>query len=242
MMNVLRSSSGEWVKGQVTGPVSIGLTVTDQDLRASLYNDLLVDPIVKNIAMNARWQVRQLKTVRPKVIISVDEPYMASFGSAYISLSREQVVTMLDEIFEAIHQEGALAGTHCCGNTDWSILLATTVDILNLDAYGYLDSLALYPAEMRAFLDRGGIVAWGIAPTNEDIYKVTPEILADRLLDGLALIEKKARNRGVNISVKELADRSLITPTCGLAPTTVDIAERAVDVLGQTGEILGQKT
>ena len=55
------------------------------------------------------------------------------------------------------------------------MLLATTVDILNLDAYGYIENLALYPAELRAFLDRGGVVCWGIVPNTEEIYNVTPE-------------------------------------------------------------------
>jgi methionine synthase II (cobalamin-independent) len=214
------------------------LTVTDQDLRASLYHELLADALVKNAAMNARWQAQQLRPVRPNVIIFVDEPYLASFGSAYISLEREQVITMLDEVFAAIHQEGALAGTHCCANTDWSILLATTIDVLNLDAYGYLENLALYPDELHAFLDRGGVVAWGIVPNNEEIYHVTPEELAQRLRCGFNLIQEKAQRRGVNISPQELAARSLITPSCGLGPTTVEIAEKALDVLVRVGEIL----
>ena len=140
MLDTLQSTPGDWAKGQVTGPISFGLTVTDQDLRSSLYNEQLADPIVKQLAFNARWQIRQLKHAarRSSVIIFVDEPYMASFGSAFISLSREQAVTMLNEVFEAIHAEGALAGVHCCGNTDWSVLMETAADILNLDACGYL--------------------------------------------------------------------------------------------------------
>src|SRR5450756_1879290 len=142
MLSAAKTFSGEWLKGHVTGPISFGLTVTDQDLRSSLYNDLLADTIVKNMALNARWQIRQLRSVRDNVIMFVDEPYLAAFGSAFISLSREQVIALLDEVFEAIHLEGALAGVHCCANTDWSVLLATQVDILNLDAYGYLENLA----------------------------------------------------------------------------------------------------
>lgn len=238
MLDTLRAAPGEWAKGQVTGPVSLGLTVVDQDLRSILYNDLLADAIVKNAAMNARWQVRQLRAIRPGVIVFVDEPYMASFGSAFISLSREQVIAMLDEVFAAIHQEGGLAGVHCCANTDWSVLLATSVDILNLDAYGYLENLALYPAELRAFLDRGGVVAWGIVPNTSEIFRVTPEGLAQRLRDGLTLISDKARARGVMIDVDDLAHRSLIAPSCGLGPATVEIADRAFDVLVRTADIL----
>ena len=53
MLDTLRGSSGEWAKGQVTGPISLGLTVVDQGLRSILYNDMLADAIVKNAAMNA---------------------------------------------------------------------------------------------------------------------------------------------------------------------------------------------
>jgi hypothetical protein len=212
--------------------------VVDQDLRSGLYNDMLADPIVKNAAMNARWQARQLAAVRPNVIIFVDEPYLASFGSAFISLSREQVIEMLDEVFASIHQENALAGVHCCANTDWSVLLATSVDILNLDAYGYLENLALYPVELRAFLDRGGVIAWGIVPNTDVINTVTAEGLAQRLLDGIALICTKAVARGVTLTADELANRSLIAPACGLGPATVPVADQAFEVLAALGDLL----
>ncbi len=238
MLDILQSTPGEWAKGQVTGPISVGLTVTDQDLRAALYNDMLADAIVKNAAMNARWQIRQLRAARPNVVAFVDEPYMASFGSAYISLSREQVITMLDEVFGAIHEENAIAGVHCCANTDWSVLLGTTVDVLNLDAYGYIENLALYPAELRAFLDRGGVIAWGLVPNNDEIFQVTPEALAQRLRDGLSMIGEKAGRRGVAIDPAEFATRSLIAPACGLGPASIAVAEQALETLARTGEIL----
>ena len=227
-----------WSKGQVTGPISFGLTVTDQDLRASLYNEQLADVIVKNTAMIGRWQARQLKTVRENAIIFLDEPYLASFGSAFISLSRAQVTAYLDEIYEAIHAEGALGGVHCCANTDWGLLLSTQVDILNLDAYGYIQNLALYPAELRGFLDRGGAICWGIVPNNENVVLETPAGLAERLRNGLDLICSKAAARGIRITTDELSTHSLVAPACGLGSTSVEIAGRVFDVLAETGHIL----
>lgn len=238
MIRQLGQTPGEWAKGQVTGPISFGLTVTDQNLRSSLYDEMLTDVIVKNMAGNARWQVRQLQAVRPRTLIFVDEPYLAAFGSAFISLSREQAIVLLDELFAAIHQEGALAGVHCCANTDWSLLLATTVDILNLDAYGFLENLALYPAELRAFLDRGGRVAWGIVPNNEEIFTVTAETLAERLHRGFQAIQTRAQARGVGITGDELATRSLITPSCGLGSASRLVADTTLEILVRTGEIL----
>ncbi len=238
LLHALAEVPGVWAKGQVIGPVSFGLTVTDQNGRASLYDELLADVIVKNVQMNARWQINHLQTVRPNTLIFVDEPYMASFGSAYVSLERDQVVTMLNEVFDAIHAAGSLAGVHCCANTDWSVLMATHVDVLNLDAYGFLDTLALYPAELRAFLDRGGTIAWGIVPNTEQAMDMTPLELAARLRQGFALIEEKAGRRGVQISHRDLSAGSLLTPSCGLGPTTIDVAERVLELLIATADIL----
>lgn len=238
MLETLRATNGEWTKGQVTGPISFGLTVTDQDLRASLYHESLADVIVKNMAMNARWQIQQLKSVRLNVIIFLDEPYMAAFGSAFISLSREQVIAYLDEIFDSIHAEGGLAGVHCCANTDWSVLLGTKVDILNLDAYGFIENLALYPVELREYLDRGGSICWGIVPNTEQIFNETPQGLVERLRNGIKLIVEKAAARGITIKAEEFASRSWIAPACGLGSTSIEVADRVFEMLVETGNIL----
>lgn len=220
------------------GPISFGLTVTDQNLRASLYNETLADVIVKHMSMTSRWQVRQLKTAGENVILFVDEPYMASFGSAFISLSREQALDYMNEVYDAVHSEGALVGVHCCGNTDWGLLLDSKADILNLDAYSFLENLALYPTELRAFLDRGGAVCWGIVPNNEKILNETPVSLADRMRAGVKLITDKAAARGVNISPDELAARSLLSPACGLGSTTIEIADQVFEKLAEMSAIL----
>jgi hypothetical protein len=141
-------------------------------------------------------------------------------------------------VFDSIHAEGAVAGIHCCANTDWGVLLGTKVDILNLDAYGFVENLALYPAELREFLDRGGSICWGIVPNHEQIYQETPEGLADRLRNGIDLIVRKAAGRGVTIRAEEFASRSLIAPACGLGSTSVDVADRVFVMLAETGEIL----
>lgn len=238
LLESLKQSAITYVKGQVMGPISFGLTVTDQDGRACLYNDAYVDVLVKHMSFNARWQVEQLGKVSRQVILFVDEPYMASFGSAYINLGKEQVIAWLDEVYESLHAVGALTGTHCCGNTDWGVLLNTKVDILNLDAYAFIENLALYPVELREFLDRGGAVCWGLVPNNAHIFNETPQTLAKKLRDGIRLICEKAAKRGVTIRPDEFASRSLLAPACGLGPATIEIAECAFDVLAETGEIL----
>jgi hypothetical protein len=208
------------VKGQVTGPISWGLTVVDQNRRPTLYDDILADAIAKHLRLKATWQEQQLRQLCPNVITFVDEPYMSAFGSAFVAVGREQVITLLEEVFAGIQ---GLKGVHCCGNTDWGILLETSVDILNLDAYNYAESLALYPDAVRAFLRRGGVIAWGISPNRDDlIAQETVASLTQRLEAGLGLLV------GKGIPKDDLLAAMMITPACGLGGMSVAAAERVL--------------
>ena len=227
-----------WIKGQVTGPISFGLTISDQDLKASLYNDLLLDCIIKNISMNARWQVKELMKICPSIMIFIDEPYMAAFGSAYVNISREQVVRMLNEVIDAIHLEGAIVGIHCCANTDWSVLLETNVDILSIDANGYMQNLFLFYKGFMSFLNKGGIIAWGIVPNDSDIYKATSQEIADKFLCSLNDFQINVISKGVEISIHDIANQSIVTPVCGLGSTTEEISEKVLEMLPRVTEDL----
>ncbi|MBN1146863.1 MAG: hypothetical protein JXA78_06385 [Anaerolineales bacterium] len=70
------------------------------------------------------------------------------------------------------------------------------------------------------------------------IWGTEPHALARRLRDGFELIARKAGGRGVEIDPQEFANRSLLTTSCGLGPATVQVADRALQVLAQAGEIL----
>lgn len=223
LARLLASGGGPFpaVKGQVTGPVSFGLMVTDRGKKPLFYDPVGRDVLVKHLLRVAQWQVGRLKTLSPNVILVLDEPYLASVGSAIISLSREEVVSTLDEIFDGLPD--ALCGIHCCANTDWGLVLSTRARYLSFDAYGYADSLLLYPAEVEGFLARGGKIAFGIVPTSaEELARETPGSLADRMDDLLGRLEGKGIPR-------EAAIRSaFVTPACGLGTLSEEDAERAV--------------
>jgi methionine synthase II (cobalamin-independent) len=220
---------GAWaVKGQVTGPISFGLQVTDQDLRPSLYDDTMRDVIVKNALRHAQWGEKELRAICPDTIIFVDEPFLSMVGSAYASLPREQVVGALEEVLSGL--EGR-TGTHCCANTDWSLLLDTSVDMLSFDAYEYAEMVALYPGELRAFLGRGGTLAWGVVPSSGDAAETITVQAARQVLErALKLFEAKGFDRS------ELLPRSLITPSCGTGTLPVPVAEHVLRVTRDLSE------
>ncbi|MBI5144549.1 MAG: hypothetical protein HZA30_05740, partial [Candidatus Omnitrophica bacterium] len=113
----------KFVKGQITGPVSYALFLTDQNKRSVIYDRDLFEVLTKVLSMKARWQIKRLKEVHGKVILFIDEPYLVSVGSSYVNINIDEAVKRLDELINAIKNEGALVGIHCCGNTDWPILL-----------------------------------------------------------------------------------------------------------------------
>lgn len=211
------------LKGQLTGPISFGLTVTDQNRRPILYDEVLADAIAKHMRLKAAWQERTLKSIFPKTIISVDEPYLHSVGSAYVSISKEQVAALLEEVLRGIN---GLKAVHCCGNTDWSVVLQTPLDILSFDAYDYGETLALYHTEVTDFLSRGGVIAWGIVPNNEQaLAKETAASLGERLEEAMGLLVRKG------VSPESIRSQCLITPTCGLGSVSVEAAKRALELV-----------
>ncbi len=222
------------VKGQVTGPVTWGLTVTDDTGKGILYDDFLGDAVPKLLRLKAAWQEKELRRISKNTIIFVDEPYMSAFGSVSVMLSRAQVINLLEEVFGGI---GGLKGVHCCGNTDWSVLLETSVDIISFDAYNSASSLSLYPAEVKKFLDRGGTVAWGIVPNEEDsLARESAASLKDRLEEAMAPFTRQ------DIRFKQLIAQGLLTPSCGLASlATEEAAARVLELLSELSETIRKR-
>jgi methionine synthase II (cobalamin-independent) len=216
------------VKGQVTGPLSFGLTLKDETRQSILHDDTLSDAAARLLRLKAAWEEKELRRISKNTIIFVDEPVMASYGSAFFTLSRERVKTLIEDVLGGI---SGLRGIHCCGNTDWSVLLGTSAHIISFDAYNYAGSLALYPAEVKALIDRGGAVAWGIVPnTEEALLKESVSSLKDRLEEAMAPFTRHG------ISFKQLKEQALLTPSCGLAGLSEDGAERVLEMLAGLSE------
>ena len=221
----LEGQHPKMVKGQITGPITWGLCATDREQRGILYDDLLAEALAKFLRLKAMWQERFLRQVSPETVIFVDEPYLTSLGTAFVAVPNEQVTILLEEVFSGIK---GLKGVHCCGSTDWSLLLKSSTDILSFDAYNYADSLSCYPAEVNAFLKRGGSIAWGIVPNEEGaLGRESLASLYDRLGEAIAQFTRES------IPFKQLVAQGLLTPSCTLASLSPEAAVRALELLAE---------
>ncbi|MFP3870239.1 MAG: hypothetical protein ACLFVT_05065 [Syntrophobacteria bacterium] len=223
------------VKGQVVGPFTLLAGLKDENDQLALYDPRLRDVVVKTLALKAQWQAEQLSRFSRPVVLFMDEPALAGFGSsAFISVSGAEVSGMLEEVAKHIHEVAALAGVHVCANTDWSLFFGSSLDVINFDAYTYFDRFALYRRELVNFINRGGTVAWGIVPTmdEQNIQQEDADSLVARWYNQ---VEKLLDD---DLSLQTLFLHSLITPSCGCGSLSEPLAERVVHLTRQVSEKL----
>jgi hypothetical protein len=203
------------VKGQITGPITFCTSLKDRQDRPIFYHDALRDAAVKLIALKAGWQVTQLRRFGVPVIIFIDEPALAGYGSSeFISISQQDIAACLQEVITTIHNQGALAGVHVCANTDWSLLLNSSLDVINFDANGYFDKFMLYADGIQRFLQSGRILAWGLVPTL-DMDKIEAASVDSLWQDWQT---KSQAICDLGLSRDTLVRQSIISPSCGTGP------------------------
>lgn len=225
----------DYLKGQITGPITFGLKVTDQHFRSSIYNEELAEIIKIHLSKKALWEIDKLKDFCNQVIIFMDEPYLSSVGSAYVQIDKEVVVENLNYIIKEIKDTGALSGIHCCANTDWAMLLETDVDMVSFDAYAYFEEFSLYLKELKDFLDRGGIIAYGIVPASEKIQDETAASLFKKLNEAFRTLI----NAGLD--EEKILNHFILTPSCGLGSLGEDLAEKILQTNHQLSQLLRGK-
>ena len=217
---------GPFVKGHTVGPVTFAAAIRDQEGRNLFSYPDYSEAFVKALAIRALWQVRQLSKSVKKPILFLDEPYLAGYGSAFTPIQRHEVVAMIREVVDYVRERSeAIIGIHCCGNTDWSMIIEAGPDIVSFDAFSYLDYFFLYPAELRRFIESGGAIAWGIVPTFGFTGRETLDDLSGRLQEGLAKLH------ALGLDPSRVAKQSLLTPACGMGTMEPAASERVLDLL-----------
>jgi methionine synthase II (cobalamin-independent) len=233
LLDAVKGKKFKAVKGQVTGPVSAGLQILDHSGKPSIYDEAYGEIIRRNLNMHAKWQTKKLREISDRPILFLDEPSLTLIGTPFASISQRQVVDWIDEVLDGVD---AIKGLHCCGNTDWPLVLSTSIDLLSFDAYNYAHTVSLFPNEVTAFLDRGGSIAWGLIPNMEDqIAKETVGTLLHRFESYMDMLYRK----GMDLDL--LLERSLITPQCGLGGLDETNAERVLELLNGTVDAIRQR-
>jgi hypothetical protein len=215
------------LKCQVTGPVTFGMQVVDANKRPIYYDTQLADVLSKMIALKARWceQAMREHTGVTETLVVLNEPYLASLGSSVVPVDRESVRSGWDDIASMV--EGGL-GVHCCSNTDWEFVIGLSPSVISMDAYATSKEFLLYADSIVSYMERGGVVAWGIVPAE---YKIFATESTDSLYSRYLAIRAQLSSR----MPEQLFDaQSLITPSCGIRFANRD---GSLAIMGAAAEI-----
>lgn len=229
-------SGYEVIRGQTIGPVSFGLKITDESRKPIIYNDDVKSMLFDFIARKVNTQYRQLKAVHANPFVWVDEPGLEIIFGSFTGYTSDRAKADFKVFLDSL--EGP-RGVHLCGNPDWSFLLTgLDLDILSVDAYGLGRIFTRYASEIKDFLERGGIISWGIVPT------LTEELTAEEVNTLVTRVEDLwgyLAGRGI--------DQELIRSRAWLAPARCCLinadghatVERAFRTLNQVSQQIREK-
>ena len=223
------------IRGQLEGPISFGFNVKDQDDRPILFNDTVRPFMMEFMAKRVNSQLNVLKKINPNAFMYVDEPGLQFLFNALAGYSDRAAREDMEMFFSLIERP---RGVHLCGNPDWDFLLGLDMDILSLDVYTNGEIFSSYASSIKRFLERGGIISWGIVPTNfEPFEKEDPQFLENMIEEVWKNLYQKGIDREFLIS------RSLLSPaTCCLVnPDIEKTVEKAFRVVKELSAKLREK-
>jgi hypothetical protein len=215
------------IRGQLEGPVSFGFNILDQDERPILFDDTVRPFMLAFMARRLNVQLSRLKSRNANAFMFVDEPGLQFLFSALAGYSDIKAKGDLDQFFAQVDRP---RGIHLCGNPDWDFLLNLDLEVLSMDIYTNAEIFSSYAASIRRFLDKGGLIVWGIVPTGIETF--SQEDLPS-LIGRLESVWQALLKKGVDRD--RLIAQSMLSPaTCCLVnPDKEKTVERAFSSVNQ---------
>jgi hypothetical protein len=210
------------VKWQFTGPVTLGLALTRNGVPASLAFDVAI----RAVRVHLRAVHKAVSEAMPFAhqVVVLDEPGMTAVLCPGFPVPPDSAIDLVSGALAAVEQT-ATAGVHCCGDGDWAALLATGPGLASMPVSSDLVAVAGY---LAAFLERGGLVAWGVIPTDRPVGTN-----ADR--HWRELTDLWCQLVAAGCDPVRLRRQSLVTPACGLGLHDLSQADRVLRLAADVG-------
>jgi hypothetical protein len=209
------------IRGQITGPVSFGFKVLDEKLKPIIYNEEVKTILFDFIQKKVNVQYQELKAKNQNAFVWVDEPGLGYVFSGFSGYNDQQAKEDYHRFVQGV--EGP-KGLHLCADVNLPYLLELGVEILSFDAFQIGFMPKEYTQSVGEFIKKGGIISWGIVPTELKALEIqTPDKLASILSNYWEVISKNT-----DLSLDQIAEQALIAPArCCLVELTVEAAERS---------------
>lgn len=194
------------IRGQLIGPVSCGFKVTDENNMPIIYNEesraLLFDFLQRKV--NAQYC--ELREKNQNAFVWLDEPGLGWVFSGLSGFSDVQAKQAYMDFLSDLESPKAL---HLCANVNLPYLLSLGIELLSFDAYQLELMPKGYTQAVADFICSGGIICWGIVPTDSSsLDNETPESLAKKLTSYWQVVAQNTK-----VAVKQIAEQALIAPS-----------------------------
>lgn len=220
------------IRGQLEGPISFGFNIVDQDDRPIIFDDTVRPFMLEFMAKRINVQLARLKMRNANAFMFVDEPGLQFLFSAMAGYSDLKAKGDLDQFFAGVDRP---RGIHLCGNPDWDFLLNLDLDVLSLDVFTNAEIFSSYAVAIQKFLDRGGVIVWGIVPTG---FEAFAQEEVPSLIQRLENVWKVLWSKGVDRD-RMIAQSMLSPATCCLVnPDRERTVERAFAAVNRMAEVL----
>jgi len=214
---------GSPVKWQFVGPVTLGVALEQAGLdRRAAFE--LASSCVRAVLHELSAAITAALPNSPQMVI-IDEPWFADLMSPGFPIPPDEAIDRMSGAMASL-PTSSLVGIHCCAPCDIATLLASGPGVISIPVAPDVVDWAGY---LTRFIDDGGVVAWGVVPTEGPIPNV-----ADRSWRELSDLWCALVQRGCD--PVQLRRRSLITPQCGLASHSVSVARQIARLTADVGK------
>jgi hypothetical protein len=214
------------VKGQIEGPITLSTYLFYRG-RPLVSDPALLAAVAFHVSQIICWQIDRLKAAGLPVLLFVDEPGLCLEAPSKSLVSEDQTLAALAAIMDGVRARGAYAGLHCCAARPFARMCRARPDILSFDAHQGLDEF-FSDADALTFVRNGGIAAYGLIPTWQDLGAVNPVGIFARWLTLASLAG----------DVQLFARNAMVTATCGLGLVRPEVVAKSFSAAHTVGKLI----
>ncbi|HUL38142.1 MAG TPA: hypothetical protein VLW47_10685, partial [Thermodesulfobacteriota bacterium] len=161
------------------------------------------------------------KAKNQNAFVWVDEP---GLGYVFSGLSGYNDQQAKEDYYQFVQGIEGPKGMHLCAEVNLPYLLELGVEILSFDAFQIGFMPREYTLSVAEFVKKGGVISWGIVPTeSRTLDAQTPEKLASLLSGYWEVVSENT-----DLSLGQIAEQSLLAPArCCLVELTIDPSDRS---------------
>jgi methionine synthase II (cobalamin-independent) len=228
---------GSPVKWQYVGPVTLGVALHRAGLDVETAFDAASAALSAQLADISDLVAHALP--RSPQMVVLDEPWFADLMTLGFPIPPDEAIDRMSSAMATLPST-TLVRVHCCAPCDVATLLASGPSVVSLPASPELVEWSGY---LSRYIADGGIVAWGVVPTDGPI-----PVTSERFWRALSDLWCTLVQRGCDPVM--LRRNSVVTPHCGLAThsesaalqvarLTAEVAKRVKDQSTATRFALG---